>query len=61
MIVIGCSYGVSLIQGDVAGTKLMEEITEPIGVAIRGGPGWPPVGLQLGEITPRQSKIGLYR
>ena len=60
MIVIGRSYSVSSIQGD-AGTKLTEDITEPTGVVIRGGPGWPPVGLQSGEITPGRSRIGLYR
>ena len=60
MIVIGCSYSVSSIQGD-AGTKLTEDITEPTGVVIRGRSGWPPVGLQLGKITPGWSRIGLYR
>ena len=60
MIVIGCSYSISSIQGD-AGTKLMEDITEATGVVTRGGPGWPSVGLQSGEITPGQSRIGLYR
>ena len=28
------------------------DITEPIGVVTRGGPGWPLVGLQSGEIIP---------